>query len=177
MMEYYEASKRYVVYKPETIRKFYKKQALDFSHFDELSPDRVNEINDLVDKWRHYFETEIDGFGPRMTFAVEKLTTGAEKKFHLFGSDEKLYFFVKMVDPDFLFLEAYESSNTEKQFIAYCKRNFPGLARDLCRETMALEREANYRYQFYKDEDLWSRDYINKNIEGIELDDQPKARR
>ena len=148
----------YVMHNPNAIKNFYR--SLKYSHFLNLTPERAKEIDGLVDKWRYFFETDINSIGQKMTFASERLTTSA-KQFKLFTGDEALYFYIKMIDPDFLFLEAYESANTREQFVALCKRNF-GIVDSIFTH---LEKEINSRFQMYKAEDLWSRDHIDKNIE------------
>ena len=159
MPEYVPTSgTHYVMHNPNAIRNFYR--SVRYSHFLNLTPQRALEIDALVDLWRHFFEMDINSVGQKMTFAAERLTTSA-KQFKLFTGDEALYFYIKMVDPDFLFLEAYESANTREQFVALCKRNF-GIVDSIFTH---LEKEINSRFKIYKDEDLWSRNRIDKRIE------------
>ena len=150
----------YVTHNPVAIKNFYR--SIKYSHFLNLTPERVEEIEALIDKWRHFFETNIVTTGQKMTFVAERLTTSA-KQFKLFTGDEILYFYIKMVDPDFLFLEAYESANTRDQFVAICKKNF-GLVDSILTH---LEKEANSRFQIIKDDELGSRNCIDKNIEPL----------
>ena len=159
MSEYVPTSgTHYVMHNPSAIRNFYR--SIKYSHFLNLTPERAAEIDALVDKWRHFFEMDIHSVGQKMTFASERLTTSA-KQFKLFTGDEALYFYIKMVDPDFLFLEAYESANTRDQFVALCRRNF-GIVDSIFTH---LEKEINSRFGIFKEDDLWSRDRIDKNIE------------
>ena len=146
------------IHNPNSIKYFY--HSIKYSHFLNLTPDRVAELDSIVDKWRHFFESDVTGYGKRMTFVAERLTTSA-KKFELTTDDEKLYFYVKMIDPNFLFLEAFECANTREEFIALCKKNFYIIDSVIAR----LEKEINARFRLIENSDLLSRNQIDKNIE------------
>ncbi len=129
-----------------------------YTHFLRLSDERKAELDALVEKWRFFFEAELYTYGSRMTFASERLVTSA-KNFGLQNDDEKLYFYANIIDPEFLFLEAYVSTNNKDDFKKLCINNFsiyyPTLAK--------IENAINKRFKLFDEFELIERNAITKN--------------
>ena len=64
-----------------------------------------------------------------------------------------------MIDPDLLFLEAYESANTQDELKAFCFQNF-GIYDPIM---IKLEKEFNKKFLSLSDADLWSRERIKRS--------------
>lgn len=146
---------RYQTYNPKSIKNFYS--TIKYTHFKGLSDERRIELESILNNWRHFFEAELGTFGDKMTFAAERLTTSS-KRFGLNNGDETAYFYFRMVDPEFLFLEAYENANTKEEFQSLCKENFGHVDAVITR----LEKEANERFQLVNPYDLIERNAIKK---------------
>ena len=108
-------------YNPKTINNFYRN--MRFTNFIFLSSDKIAEIDETVKQNRYYFTSRTLSVAQVMTFAAEKLTT-SKTNFGLTKGDEVAYFYMRIVDPDFLFLEIYESGNTKDEIIAMSKEYF-----------------------------------------------------
>ena len=94
-----------------------------------------------------------------MTFTSERLTT-SYKNFGLLNGDEVAYFFIKLVDPELLFLEVYESANKVQEIKDYCLCNF----RIHDKFLIYLEKCYNIKFKEYSPDDLWARDAIKKEL-------------
>lgn len=128
--------------------------------FDNLSSQRASELDHQVDKWRYYFNQRSSSQRTLMYTAAEKLRV-SHKWLGAIDKVEAAYFFVKLVDPDFLFLEASEAACTIQQKNRYMMDNFniydPYLPR--------IEALINKRFNFYDINDIWALDRIKKNID------------
>ena len=144
-------------YNRSTVKRFYT--LIRYHHFATITQERMKKLDEIIEKWRYFFEQNADGYRSKMTFVAEKLITSS-KQFGLLNDDEKLYFYVKMVDPNFYFLEAYESANTHREFIELCMLNFHFVDSILT----FIEREINDRFRIFNDDELWALDRIDKNI-------------
>ena len=143
-------------YNRETILKFYR--LLDFTYFIHLSKERIDEIDKVIEKNRIYFTKDTAILPTLMTFVAEKLLTSAQR-YGLQNGDEIAYFYIKMIDSNLLFLEAFESANKEDELKDYCMRNF----RIYDRMVINLEKALNKKLKIISNDDLWSRDTINKS--------------
>ena len=143
-------------YNRETLLKFYR--VLDFTYFMHLSQERKEIIDEVVEKNRIYFTKDAIGLPTLMSFVAEKLTVAA-KKYGLQSGDEAAYFYIKMVDPNLLFLEAFESANKEEELKNICMSNF----RIYDRMLINLEKFLNKRLKLISNDDLWSRDTVDKH--------------
>ena len=112
------------------MKNYFKKQTVVhfYSHIinvnlNNLTDEQIESLEDAVRNWSHFFNHETHGILSRMTFTAEKMTisngTYGPKTW-----EEKLYFYIRMVDPNFLFLEAHESGNTMDEIKKLCKLNF-----------------------------------------------------
>lgn len=145
-------------YKPKAIRNFY--QNLHFTNFIFLTNDKMAEIDETVRRNRYYFLSRTLSVAQIMTLAAEKLTT-SRANFGLTRGDEVAYFYMRLVDPDFLFLEVYECANTKNEIVAMSKETFR-----LCDQHLIyIERMYKKRFHPQELEDIWARGRIKKTSE------------
>lgn len=142
-------------YNPRTIWNFY--QNMNFRNFRNLSSEKIGEIEQRVLKESYFFKGKAPTLGSLMTFTAAKLTSSS-RLFSLTNGDEIAYFYIKMVDPDFLFLEAYESANMKDEVKEICMENFhiydPGL--------IFIERVFQKKFKPSELENIWARNRIKK---------------
>jgi len=143
------------IFNKNSIIKFYK--TLKFTNFETISPDRKEELEVIVNKWKNTFILNSVGLQTLMTYTAEKLTT-SYKTYGLKNGDEIAYFYIKIVDPDFMFLEVYESSNFDDEICKYCMLNFHFYDKFL----IHLEKAYNKYFKEFLPEDLWTRELIKK---------------
>ncbi|MBE6155197.1 MAG: hypothetical protein E7164_00365 [Firmicutes bacterium] len=91
--------------------------------FTNLDSDKMIELDEAVEKWRYYFTNNSAGLISFMTFTAERLFT-SNGRYTAVTPTEKIYFYIKMVDPNFYFLEAYEAGNTKDEIKNLCLSNF-----------------------------------------------------
>ena len=73
-------------------------------NFNELTPQKAKEIDELVSYWYNLFHNRTEGRLSLMVYTAEKMTT-SNGYYGVISPAEKVYFYVKMVDPEFYFLE------------------------------------------------------------------------
>ena len=138
----------------ETILRVYK--YVWHSNFEELTDDKIHELNNAVEFWRYFFVNKSSNLLSMMTEAAEKMIT-SNGRYTAVTHAEKAYFFIKLIDPDFLFLEAHESGNTMEEIRELCLLNFRLYDKNLIRLEQRL-------YKTLKDvpEDLWTLERIKR---------------
>lgn len=139
----------------KVIRKFYG--ILNFSGFNTIAPERVKEIDEITDFWRPIFINNTVSLRSLMHYTAEKMITSS-KNYGLTTGEEIAYFYIKIIDPDFYFLEASECANTMDDMKDLCFKNFGIYDAALIK----LEKTFNDRFNAYDPDDLWSRDRIKK---------------
>ena len=92
-----------------------------------------------------------------MHYTAERLITSS-RNYGLTNGDEKAYFYMKMVDPDFLFLEVYEAANMKDEIKDFSMKNF----RIYDGVLIKLEKQFNELFMIYGPNDLWSRERIKR---------------
>lgn len=142
-----------IKYNYKIILKFYK--SLEFTRFIKLHSKRLLEIDELVEKERVYFTLDTTNIASLATSTAKKLQNNFNS-FNLFNGDEAAYFFIKMVDPNFLFLEAYESVMNNNELIKTCELNFGFFDRYL----ILLEKYYNEKFKIFTPEDLWAKESL-----------------
>ena len=73
--------------------------------------------------------------------------------------DEVAYFFIKLLDPTLLHLEAFESANLADEMKEFCFRTF----RVFDKNMITLQKLYNARFREYAPEDLWDRQTIKRS--------------
>ena len=146
---------KYTYSKKDTIIKFYK--TLKFSNFLRISEEKREILDTIANNWRPFFVNQSIGMSSLMTFVAEKMITSS-KNYGLTNGDEIAYFFIKIVDPDLLFLEVYESANKIDEIKELCMKNFRFHDKFL----IYLERCYNKRFHEYTPDELWSREKIKR---------------
>lgn len=121
--------------------------------FESLSDEKIKELDDFVDYWRYYFTNDYAGLLSTMTFTAEKMIV-SNGRYGVKTWEEKAYFYIKIIDPDFLFLEAHETGNTMQEIKDLCKLNF-GIY-----DPYLIELEKRLYKRLQIKEDLWSRERI-----------------
>lgn len=142
------------LFNKDTIVRFYK--LMNFTTFNELSEERRAEIDAYVNKWRFFFNNRCLGLRALMTFTAEKMIS-SNGYYGPKTSQEKMYFYIKMVDPQLYFLEAHESANTMEEERNLCLLNFRIYDPYLIKYEKVLQRELG---QFQ--EELWTLDRIKR---------------
>lgn len=122
-----------------------------------MSIERRDFIDLYVQMWEPFFTNQSCGILTKMTFTAERMILSA-KSFGLHNDDEKAYFYIKMIDPEFLMLEAYESANTKEELMHFCINNFGFYDKFL----IGLEKKCNKRFNLIEIDELWSRERIKK---------------
>lgn len=142
------------IQKKETIMHFYR--LVYGCDFNELNKDKIDELDTAVEHWRYFFVSQSCGLLSLMTFAAEKMIT-SNGRYTAITPAEKMYFYIKMIDPEFLFLEAYEAGNTINQIKELCLLNFR------LYDPMLIRFEKSLYPLLYNDYDyLWTQDKIKR---------------
>ncbi len=142
-----------VYFNKQTIFKFYN--TLGFTNFGNLSEERITEIDEIVARYSFLMSYGTKSLGSLMTRCAEKLTT-SRRNFGILNGDEAIYFYIKTVDPDFLFLEAYETANKKEQIKPLCLENF-GIYDSVL---IYFEKLFQKRFKLESLEYIWSRSRI-----------------
>lgn len=137
----------------EIIDKFYRNHK--YNHFINLNLDRITYINGLAIKEAKEFIKCNSSFLERAFTAALKLEN---ESYNLKDNDELLYLFIKLVDPNFQLLEAYESISNIKELRTECIYNFGYYDGIL----LHLEKEINNRFNLYNLDELWARESIKR---------------
>lgn len=125
--------------------------------FTELTIERRKEIEYAVEKLRPAILLKSCHQLSLMCVTAEKLRISG-KHFGAETDTEKAYFFLKMVDPSFKFLEIYEVSNKTGQTKEICMQRFQMFDGNIIK----LERLANKQLSIYDKNDLWANSTFNK---------------
>lgn len=145
----------YNYFNKTSILNFYK--TLKFTDFVTITPERKEELDEIVNKNMAFFKNQTEGTLSLMTLLAERLTA-SYKRFGLLNGDEKAYFFIKVLDPTLQHLSVYEAANTVSQLKELCLKNLKIFDKYL----IFLEKSYNEKFQEYEIEDLWSRDSIKR---------------
>ncbi len=143
-----------IYFNRQTIVNFYT--TVRFTNFANLTDERIAAIDDIVSRYSFFMAYGTKTLGSLMTRCAEKLTTSS-RNFGLLNGDEVVYFYIKTVDPDFLFLEVYESANKKEQIKPLCFQNFKLYDPVL----VYFERMFQKRFKLESLEYIWSRERIN----------------
>ncbi|MBQ6841285.1 MAG: hypothetical protein IJO63_04130 [Bacilli bacterium] len=138
----------------ETILSFYRYVwKSDFASIDE---EKMKALDEAVEYWRYFFTGKSSSLLSMMTFAAEKMIS-SNGRYTAVTHAEKAYFYIKMIDPELLFLEAHESGNTMEEIRDLCMLNFKLYDPNLIRLEQRL-------YRVLKDvpEDLWTLERIKR---------------
>ena len=141
--------KRY--FNKETIIRFYK--FIRDVNFESLSDDDFERLDKAVEYWRYFFTNGTTGLLPAMSLTAERMIT-SNGRHEAKTWEEKAYFYIKTIDPNFMFLEAYESGNTIDEIKQLCYLNFHLYDSFL----ISLEKKLYKRLNLQ--EDLWPRELI-----------------
>ncbi len=113
---YRKQNKRFISgdknYSKEIINKLYC--SLKFNKFTNISKERMAEIDILATSWRESLRNHFVNTPSVMTNIANQLIA-SRQKFNLANDDEALYFYVKVVDPKFKFLELSQIAKDKKE--------------------------------------------------------------
>lgn len=143
------------VFNPDAIKKFYS--ILKFTGFRKLTEDRKQILDTFIAKYRDNFLENSCGPLSLACYTAEKLTTNP-KKFSIENDDERVYVYIKILDPDFKFLEAYEMANLKDEVREICFVNFHYYDPNM----ILFERRYNAIFQEFAPDDLWARESIKR---------------
>lgn len=146
-----------IVYSKETILKFYK--IIEGVTFETITEERKKQIDNIADNYRVIFTKKTYGKTTLMTYTAERLIT-SYKNFELATNDEKAYFYVKIIDPDFILLEAYECTNLIKELQTICLKQFGIFDMTLIK----LEKSINNRFNIFNPDDLWVNGFLKREL-------------
>ena len=144
----------------ETVLKFYSYlyRNLRFTGFETLTPERCAELDRLAARWEYFFVSKTTGYRAKLNLVAEKLST-SHKSMGLDTGDEVAYFFIKIMDPTLLHLEAYESANKVEESKEFCFKTF----RLYDKNMINLQMKYNAHFKEYEPADLWDRDTIKRS--------------
>lgn len=145
----------YSYFNKTSILNFYK--TLKFTNFATITPERKEELDDIVNKNMPFFKNQTEGPLSLMNLLAERLTV-SYKRFGLLNGDEKAYFYIKILDPTLQHLAVYEAANTVLEQRELAKKNLNIFDKYL----IFLEKMYNEKFQEYEINDLWSRDSIRR---------------
>ena len=144
----------------DTIVRFYK--LLNYPTFDSLDEQRISELDESIRKDRPGYVNRTIGRLSLMTRVSEKVYV-SNQRLGLNTTDEQAYYYVKIIDPDFLFLEAFESANTAEELKALCKQNFGFCDGYLIKLEKSLSKKLKELNPELEEEPLWTRGRIKKD--------------
>jgi len=110
-----------IKYNPRKLKCFYS--SLSFTGFQCLKKERIPELDLLVLKNKCYFSIDTTNMASLATSSAIKLLEN-KVSYGLLNDDEVMYFFIKMIDPELKFLEAYECVMEKNELINTCLLNF-----------------------------------------------------
>ena len=146
-----------IYFNRQAIIKFYT--SIGFTNFNNLEEERIVAIDDIALRSSFFMAYDTITLGSLMTRCAEKLTTSS-RNFGLLNGDEAIYFYIKIVDPDFLFLEAYESANKKEEIKPLCLQNFKIYDPTL----IYFEKIFQRKFKLESLKDLWARERINTHL-------------
>ncbi len=123
--KYRNADKAFITgdakYNKEAVNKLYR--SLKFSKFVNLSKERMLEIDNLAIAWAESLRNHLVNT-PSIMSTIANQLIASRPKFNLASDDEVLYFYVKVVDPKFKFLELSQIAQDKKELINLVIRQF-----------------------------------------------------
>lgn len=137
------------------LQEFYK--TLAWVRFEALDEERLAYLDSLVEDNRFYFNIQTTDMKTLATSAALLLNKDLTR-YKFLNRDEIAYFYIKMVDPEFRFLEVYESVATIKEMKATCKLNFGYYDNAI----IFLERLLNKKFHLFESDELWMRESIKR---------------
>lgn len=143
----------YFAYDINELKRFYK--SLKHVCFRELTEKRRKEIEIMVERLRPYFTSKSNSQLCLMCFTAEKMRV-SNRNYGINSDAEKIYFYLKMVDPTFKFLEIYEAANTKEQLKDFLLKNYHFNDPNIIR----IEKRMNESLSLYNADDLWARESI-----------------
>ena len=138
----------------EIVIRFYR--MMQTSRFANLDENKMKELDCAVESWRSFFIGKSSNLFSLMTFTAERMIT-SNGRYTAVTPEEKMYFYIKMVDPDLLFLEAHESGNTMDEIKQLCILNFKLYDPFLIRYEKAL-----HKVLIDAPEDMWTLERIKR---------------
>lgn len=144
-----------IKYSSIAIKRFYK--SLRFTRFLRLVEERRELLDALVEKNRFYFKMDTTTFASFVTSTAIKLYQESQI-YGFLNDDEKVYFYVKMVDPDFKYLEIYEAFYNVATQRDAAHLNF-GYYDNVI---IYFERLLNKRFRMFQEDELWMRESIKR---------------
>ena len=138
----------------DVIMRFYR--LMTSVNYSKLDEEKMKELDAAVERWRYFFVNQSIGLVSLMTFTAEKMIT-SNGRYTAVTPEEKMYFYIKMIDPQFYFLEAHESGNTMEEIRQLCFLNFRIYDSTLIRHEMALNKVLKNA-----PEDMWSLNRIKR---------------
>ena len=143
------------IFNTNSIKKLYF--ILKFTGFRNLSKERKEILDRYIAIHRDNFLENSCGPVSLACYTAEKLTTNP-KKFTIENDDERVYVYIKILDPDFKFLEAYEMANLQDEVRAICLLNFHYYDSNM----VLFERKYNALFKEFSPEDLWTRESLKR---------------
>ncbi len=110
-----------VFYNVDIMKKFY--QFLDFSRFNTLSLERMQEIDKLIISFKNRTNSKYNNRMSVMSYTANRLMTSSQQM-GLLNGDEIAYFYIKVVDDSLLFLELATLAEDKDELRELCKRKF-----------------------------------------------------
>lgn len=144
-----------IKYSSTAIKRFYK--SLKFTRFLRLRDDRREILDTLVEENKFYFKMDTTTFASFVTSTAKKLYSEPEL-YGLLNDDEKVYFYIKMIDPEFKYLEIYESFYNIATQRDAAHLNF-GYYDNVI---IYFERLLNMKFQMFTEDELWMRESIKR---------------
>lgn len=107
-------------YSQENMKKFY--QSINFSRFENLSLERMQEIEKEAEKLRNI----MSKYKNRMSVMgiVANRLLASSQSLGLLNGDEIAYFYIKVVDNNLLYLELANLAENKEELRELCKRQF-----------------------------------------------------
>lgn len=131
--------------------------SLNYNNFQNITNERLQEIDALVYEFKNkFFENEISAF--EKAYKASLKLTKQFTKYKLKTSDEALYFYIKLVDPELKMFEAYECISNIKELRIVCTENFGYYDRKL----IMFEKTLNKKFSLFDPNELWMRDTIKR---------------
>ena len=87
-----------------------------------LSKKRIAALDKIVASWENYF-APLENYKYKMHAVAEKLTTSS-RSMGLLNATEMKYFYIKIVDPEFLFLQMSEIAKDQEELKQLCLVKF-----------------------------------------------------
>lgn len=155
-MAYVKMSQRInpTLFDKDEIIRFYS--SVNFNEFKALEEERNQEIEKIAFHNRNTFLLKTNKLLPLMAIVAEKLriSKGLDNKGKLFvftNDDEKLAYFINVIDPSLDILKIYETSNNTTELINEIKNKYSYFDKTL----LKLEVYYNNRFNKLTEDDIW----------------------